>query len=98
MSYSDTQFQRALLKTLDKIADELHKSNKIMVRTLKYNEKTFDITEDWNELNKTVIGMNVGLVSKDDFVKYLEEKIRNNSNFRKEDFDEETDSTSEDLE
>lgn len=85
MSYSDTQFQRALLKTLDKIADELHKSNKIMDRTLKYNEKTFDITEDWNELNKTVIGMNVGLVSKDDFVKYLEEKIRNNSNFRKED-------------
>lgn len=85
MSYSGEQFHRALLKTLDKIADELHKSNKLMDRTLKYNEKTFDITEDWNELNKTIIGMNVGLVSKDDFVKYLEEKIRNNSNFRKED-------------
>lgn len=85
MSYSDTQFQRALLKTLDKIADELHKSNKITEKAFKYNEKVFELTKDSNELNKTLIGMNVGLVSKDDFVKYLEEKIRNNSNFRKED-------------
>lgn len=85
MSYSGAQFHRALLKTLDKIADELHKSNKLMDRTLKYNEKAVEITKDSNELNKMVIGMNVGLVSKDDFVKYLEEKIRNNGGFRKED-------------
>lgn len=87
MSYSDIQFQRALLKTLDKIADELHKSNKIMDRTLKYNEKVVDITKDSNELNKMVIATNIGVVSIDDFVKYLEEKIRNNSSFRKEDIE-----------
>lgn len=85
MSYSGEQFHRALLKTLDKIADELHKSNKIMDRTLKYNEKAVDITKDSNELNEMVIATNIGVVSIDDFVKYLEEKIRNNGSFRKED-------------
>lgn len=85
MSYSDTQFQRDLLKTLDKIADELHKSNKLMDRTLKYNEKSVDITKDLNELNKMVISMNIGLISKDDFLKYLTEKLCNNSNFCNED-------------
>lgn len=85
MSYSDTQFQRALLNALNKIADELHKSNKLMDRTLKYNEKSVDITKDLNELNKMIIGMNIGLISKDDFVKYLTEKLCNNSGFRNED-------------
>ena len=85
MSYSDTQFQRALLNALNKIADELHKSNKLMDRALKYNEKSVDITKDLNELNKMVIYMNIGLISKDDFVKHLTEKLCNNSNFCNED-------------
>lgn len=56
MSYSDTQFQRALLKTLDKIADELHKSNKITEKAFKYNLKA---------------SMNLGSISKDDIYKSL---------------------------
>lgn len=98
MSYSDTQFQRALLKTLDKIADELHKSNKLMDRTLKYNEKTFDITKDSNELDKLITAVNIGLISKDEFFSYLSERLRNLNCYSKENIDEETDRTSEDLE
>lgn len=54
MSYSDTQFQRALLKTLDKIADELHKSNKLMDKKVKH------------DLKATI---NLGAISKDDIFK-----------------------------
>lgn len=54
MSYSDTQFQRALLKTLDKIADELHKSNKLMDKEVKH------------DLKATI---NLGSISKDDIFK-----------------------------
>lgn len=85
MSYSDTQFQKALLNALNKIADELHKSNKLMDRALKYNEKFVEITKDSNELNEMVIATNIGSFSINDFDKYLEEKIRNNSRFRNED-------------
>ena len=98
MSYSDTQFQRALLKTLDKIADELHKSNKIMDRMLKYNEKTVETTKDSNELSEVITGVNIGLISKDEFFSYLSERPRNLNCYSKEDVNEETDSTSEDLE
>ena len=59
MSYSDTQFHRALLKTLDKIADELHKSNKITENAIKYTEKS----------------VNIGVLSKDDFVRSLHRKL-----------------------
>lgn len=54
MSYSDTQFQRALLKTLDKIADELHKSNKITDKEVKHDLKA---------------SINLGAISKDDIFK-----------------------------
>lgn len=46
MSYSDSQFQRELLKTLDKIADELHKMNEISKKEIKQNEKTIDVKVD----------------------------------------------------
>ena len=98
MSYSDTQFQRALLKTLDKIADELHKSNKITEKAFKYNEKAIELTKDSNELDKLITAVNIGLISKDEFFSYLSERLRNLNCYSKENINEETDSTSEDLE
>lgn len=98
MSYSDTQFQRTLLNTLDKIADELHKSNKLMDIALRHEKKAVEISKNSDELNTTIIGMNVGLISKDEFIKYLTEKMCDVSGLRKEDVNEETNSASEDME
>lgn len=75
MSYSDTQFQRALLKTLDKIADELHKSNKITENAIKYTEKYVEMTKESKEPNETDIAVNVGVLSKDDLVRSLHRKL-----------------------
>lgn len=45
MAYSETQFQRELLKTLNKIANELHESNVLAKKSVEMRARMLQINE-----------------------------------------------------
>ena len=45
MAYSETQFQRELLKTLNKIANELHESNVLAKKSVEMQARMLQINE-----------------------------------------------------
>lgn len=45
MAYSETQFQRELLKALNKIANELHESNVLAKKSVAMQERMLQINE-----------------------------------------------------
>lgn len=45
MAYSETQFQRELLKALNKIASEIHESNSLAKKSVEMQERMMKINE-----------------------------------------------------